>query len=225
MPTCPTDDRQGRQPEGLRQLCDLDFLEALSQHCKSAVNLCKKRGCLSQKKQPSTPLVLFLIFGCSWSSQSWISSQKQGSGRHLPDCSSHPREQRDGNRDLWGCSQLAETSAGPECHCIATQWSWTALPAWLWNYQGILAPAALDDPHLIVWITQDFLLQHIFAGRGSGMGLHAAQGGHAARKAPNPTWGGMALRWQLWHWIWPLNNIFSSCSWWEMKSKHFTSVF
>lgn len=104
-------------------------------------------------------------------------------------CSSHPREQQVGNRELWGCSQPAEMPAGPQCYCVTTQQSWTALPAWLWNYQGLLAPAALDDPHLVVWITQDFLFQDIFAEHNSGMGLHTPQGGHAARKAPKPQLG------------------------------------
>lgn len=52
-----------------------------------------------------------------------------------------------------------------------------------------MAPAALDDPRVVVWVTQDFLFQHVFAGHDSGMGLEAAQGGNAARKAPKPQLG------------------------------------
>lgn len=62
-PALTTDDRHGRQPEGLGQLCAPAFLGALSQHCKSAVDLRKQTGSLAQGMKPSTPLLLFLIFG------------------------------------------------------------------------------------------------------------------------------------------------------------------
>lgn len=136
-------------------------------------------------------------------------------------CSSHPREQQVGDRDLWGCSQLAEMPAGPQCCCFTTQQSWAALPAWFWNYQGILALAALDDPSLVVWITQGFLFHHILLDMTMEWVCMLPKVHMLQERQPNPCLGGIAL----WHWIWPLNNIFSSCSRWEMKSKHFTSVF
>lgn len=40
---------------------------------------------------------------------------------------SHPREQQAGDRELCGSLQLAEMPTGPQCHCVAIQWSWTAL--------------------------------------------------------------------------------------------------
>lgn len=65
----------------------------------------------------------------------------QARGKALGDtsltCSSHPREQQGGSRDLWGSSQTAEVPAGPQHHWVTTPWSRTALTTWFWNFPGI----------------------------------------------------------------------------------------
>jgi len=56
----------GGQPESLGQFCVFAFVEALSQKCKSVVDVCiEMAACLAQGEKTATSLAFFLIF--EWS--------------------------------------------------------------------------------------------------------------------------------------------------------------
>lgn len=154
-------------------------------------------------------------------------SQARGKvlGDTLLTCSSHPREQQGGNRGLWDvhgcqkCQQVLSATAlllhGAGLHCqldLETTkefWLQQLLQIHVW-WSGLPRMFYSSTSLLVTTLQWVWMLPKI----------NTLQEGH-----PNPGLGGIALRWQLWHWIWPLNNVFSSSSCWEMKPKHFTSVF
>lgn len=172
------------------QVCALAFLEVLSQQCEAAVDLCKEMACLAQGEKTATFLVLLLIFEWSLSSQRWGQSARQ-EARLWGTSSSHVAHTPGSSKlRTFAASRDANRSSVPLC-CYSMELDRIAnlilgLPgnfgfcSSCWSMAGGLDyPGPFIPAQLCCW-SQGTALAWIM------LDLHAAQGGHAARKSPKP---------------------------------------